>query len=48
MKDYPLIKYVIAFIVGIITTPYLELSFAYSLLIIFILLLFTLVTHFTK
>jgi competence protein ComEC len=48
MKDYPLIKYVIAFIFGILSTNNLPLQIKYSSGIIAILLLFILIFIFTK
>ena len=48
MKDYPLIKYVIAFILGILTTHYFYVSIEYSLVIISSLILFAIIFHFTK
>ncbi|MCF6269751.1 MAG: DNA internalization-related competence protein ComEC/Rec2 [Melioribacteraceae bacterium] len=45
---YPLPKYVVAFVVGIISTHYFNLPFKYSLLLIITLLLFAVIFHFTK
>lgn len=48
MKNYPLIKYVIAFVVGIIGEKYLLIQIPYSISIIIILTLLAVFFHFKK
>ncbi len=48
MKDYPLIKYVIAFILGILASHYYSSPIEYSIWVVSVLILLIIVFYFTK